>query len=112
MGPKNVSKPWTDTTSCVHTHREDFTVMGYSVRTDSWRYTVWLHWDGKQLVGDFSKPPVGVELYSHAGDKESDFDAFENANLASDSHYADVVAQHHALAVAHWSKSIDHSSDR
>jgi arylsulfatase A-like enzyme len=26
--PKNVSTPWDDTSSCVHTERQDFTVMG------------------------------------------------------------------------------------
>eukprot|EP01047_Picozoa_sp_COSAG01_P109886 COSAG01_NODE_38735_length_485_cov_35.178756_2_plen_51_part_01 len=29
------------------------------------RYTVWLWWDGSRLVGDFARPPVGVELYAH-----------------------------------------------
>merc|ERR1711941_64512 len=57
--------------------RQHFSVMGYSVRTESWRHTVWLHWDGKNLVGDFGRPPVGIELYSHAGDKESNFDALK-----------------------------------
>ena len=36
--PKNVSTPWDDTTSCVKTERNKFTAMGYSVRTDEWRY--------------------------------------------------------------------------
>mmetsp|Transcript_58113 Transcript_58113/g.90396 ORF Transcript_58113/g.90396 Transcript_58113/m.90396 type:complete len:87 (-) Transcript_58113:56-316(-) len=75
--------------------------MGYSVRTDAWRYTVWLRWDGKNLVGDFSRP-VGVELYSHASDDGNSFDRFENANLADDPHYSKVLADHHALAMAHW----------
>ena len=100
--PKNISTPWDDTTSCVHTERAQFTAMGYSVRTDEWRYTVWLHWDGNRLVGDFSQPPIGVELYSHQGDDGTDFDAFENENVVHDN--PDVVEQIHALAVAHWSK--------
>jgi hypothetical protein len=29
---------------------------------------------GEKLVGDFSKEPAGVELYSHSGDTEADFD--------------------------------------
>merc|ERR1711966_15851 len=103
--PKNASKPWTDLTSCIKTDRHKFSFMGYSVRPENWRYTVWLHWDGDNLVGDFSKPPVGVELYGHTGDKESDFNAFENKNLADDPQYKSFVDEHHALAVAHWSKT-------
>ena len=97
-----VDTPWNDTTSCVHTKREDFTVMGYSVRTDEWRATFWMHWLGDKLVGDFSRKPAAVELYSHAGDKESDFDAFENENVAAAN--PDVVAKHLAIARAHWEK--------
>ena len=40
------------------------------------RYTVWLWWDGSRLVGDFARPPVGVELYAHSGDTEADFDLY------------------------------------
>jgi hypothetical protein len=40
------------------------------------RYTVWLWWDGSRLVGDFARPPVGVELYAHLGDTEADFDLY------------------------------------
>ena len=31
---------------------------------------------GEKLVGDFSKEPAGVELYSHSGDTEADFDLY------------------------------------
>jgi len=102
--PQNVSEPWDDTTSCIKTNKSDFTVMGYSVRTENWRYTAWLHWDGANLVGDFSKSPVAVELYSHAGDTEADFDAFENVNLAGNPKYANVLSEHYDIAVKHWSK--------
>jgi hypothetical protein len=42
--------------------------------TDDWRYTEWTWWDGTNLVGNFSREPVGVELYPHKGDTEADFD--------------------------------------
>ena len=103
--PSDLSKPWTDLTSCVHTHKQKFAVMGYSVRSSDWRYTVWLHWDRANLVGDFSRPPVGVELYDHRGDTEADFDAFENVNLAGQPRYKDVEAQHYAMAKAQWEKT-------
>lgn len=100
--PKNVSTPWTDTTSCIKTDRHHFTVMGYSVRTEDWRYTVWLWWDGDALQGDFTRPPVGEELYDHRGDDGTDMDAFENVNVAADPANSAIVQQHYALAKAQW----------
>ena len=103
--PQDWRKPWEDTTSCVHTDRAKFTSMGYSVRDPNFRYTIWLPWDGDKLVGDFSaKQNYGVELYTHKGDDGTNFDTFENVNVASDPQYADDVKRLHAMAVAHWSK--------
>ena len=56
--------------SCVNTPRSNFTVMGYSVRTDDWRATFWMPWIGEKLAGDFEKGPAAVELYAHTGDTE------------------------------------------
>lgn len=50
-------------------------VMGYSVRTERWRYT---EWDGGAL---------GTELYDH------DSDAGESRNLAGEPDHKDVVAR-------------------
>lgn len=101
--PRRLEAPWDDLTSCTRTRKEDFRAMGYSVRTDGWRLTAWLRWDGARLVGDFSQPPVGVELYAHpAGEADSDFDATENVNVA-DLHPA-VVRRLMGLAEAHWGK--------
>ena len=80
------------------THRRS-----YSVRTDTWRCTLWMWWDAKNLRGDFSRAPAAVELYSHSGDGEADFDAFENANEAAAN--ADVVAQMLARAKTQWGTS-------
>ena len=50
-------------------------IMGYSVRTERWRYT---EWDGGKL---------GSELYDHTTD------AREHQNLAKESGHAKVVAE-------------------
>lgn len=49
--------------------------LGYSIRTDRWRYT---EWDGGRR---------GVELYDHSTDPE------ETTNLARDTRHADVVSE-------------------
>lgn len=53
-------------------------VMGYSIRTERYRYTEWI---------EPGKPPVGVELYDH--EKYPG----ENVNLAGRSDYAHVVRE-------------------
>ena len=49
--------------------------MGYSVRTEKWRYTVWD--EGKR----------GVELYDEANDPD------EMRNLAAEAKYRDTVVE-------------------
>jgi iduronate 2-sulfatase len=51
-------------------------VMGYSMRTDRYRYTEW---------AEPGKPPVGVELYDHQSDPA------ENANIAAKPEHADLI---------------------
>lgn len=88
--------------SCVNTPRSNFTVMGYSVRTENWRCTLWMPWIGEKLAADFEAGPVAVELYSHNGDNEVDFDQFENENVATA--HPSVVAAHLAIAKKQWEK--------
>ena len=73
--------------------------MGFSARVDGWRYTAWLSFNGTANRGDWDlvQPGgggvvgavagqaglLGEELYDHADDDGTDFDAFENVNLAS-----------------------------
>ena len=56
--------------ACAGVQRENFDYMGYSMRTDDYRYT---EWNGTELKPEWDKR-VGVELYSHVGDAENDFD--------------------------------------
>ena len=77
--------------------------MGYSVRSEEWRATFWMWWDGLRLVGDFERGPVAVELYAHRGDLGSpDYDAWENENVAESN--PDAVASLLAMARTHWAK--------
>jgi iduronate 2-sulfatase len=85
------SKPW-KSNSILHHPREQFTHMGYSVRTDEWRYTEWIVWNGSSLLPLWEKV-VGRELYDHRNETlyPSDFDLSENTNLATDPEYASVM---------------------
>jgi iduronate 2-sulfatase len=55
--------------------------MGYSMRTDRYRYTEWVQ------KGDRNTPPAGVELYDHHVDPD------ENINLAGLPEHAALLAQ-------------------
>jgi iduronate 2-sulfatase len=91
---------------CEFTDRLDIPWMGYSMRTDDFRYTEWAKWDGKTQRPDWTVL-AGRELYDHRGDTGSTatcFDDYENSNLARvPSHQADVQrlsAQLHALVAS------------
>ena len=72
--------------------------IGYSVRTQEWRYTEWLRFNGTALHGDFGAV-VAKELYDHRGDDGGahDWDRFENENVADGAQHAALLAQLSAL---------------
>eukprot|EP00750_Incisomonas_marina_P016631 INCI19240.1.p1 GENE.INCI19240.1~~INCI19240.1.p1 ORF type:complete len:864 (+),score=97.74 INCI19240.1:84-2594(+) len=99
--------PWDDVGLCTRKDRNEFTAIGYSVRTQRWRCTQHYWWDGVNLAGNFSKPMLSVELYSHnslAGTNGSDdvnsFDATENMNVAAD--FPEIVERFTVLIRQHW----------
>ena len=85
--------------------------MGYSLRTDKFRYTAWIPWNRSNLVGIWNSsialwPTDGAnlinrELYDHTGDDGSDPDGFENENLADDPAYEAIVAELHEVLHLH-----------
>lgn len=83
----NASLTTVEQGSCNSVPKEDFKYMGYTVRTPEWRYTAWLAWDGTKYNGDWDRAikagPYAEELYDHAADDGTDFDAFENVNLVA-----------------------------
>merc|ERR1712046_348147 len=87
---------------CGDIEKTEFAYMGYSIRTEHWRYTEWAKWDGKKLQAIWEKS-AGVELYDHDGDAGEDsktsYEQFENVN----------VAEHNPAVVANLSKRLrDH----
>jgi hypothetical protein len=67
--------------------------MGYTVRSNSWRYTAWLDFNGEKNRAEWSLLPNslrGEELYNHIGDTNSNYDEYENENVASYSQYKNI----------------------
>eukprot|EP00037_Helgoeca_nana_P022103 m.224813 g.224813 ORF g.224813 m.224813 type:complete len:224 (-) comp25890_c0_seq4:1023-1694(-) len=69
-------------------------IMGYSVRVDDWRCTIWFGFDGKTVTVN-TTDVIGIELYDHRGDPgELDW-AGEHRNAASDLGNADLLSELH-----------------
>ena len=74
--------------------------MGYSLRTDEWRYSTFCAWDGPRLAPDWSRC-AHEELFDHRNDSALwDVDHVENANLAGAPALAATQALLHALLLA------------
>jgi len=69
--------------SCLTVERSSFTWMGYTMRTERYRYTEWVGWNGTALAPLWGAV-VARELYDHQGDDGpwTDPDKYENVNLA------------------------------
>lgn len=65
---------------CTSKNRFKGSVMGYSVRTMDYRYTVWLHWVDSTRRPDLGRGVVAEELYSHVGARVQDI-SVERENL-------------------------------
>ncbi|XP_052282270.1 iduronate 2-sulfatase-like [Dreissena polymorpha] len=67
--------------------RDNEAVMGYTVRTDSFRYTEWAAFQAAPVYQPNWDKLSGVELYDHTLDPE------ENVNHADDAKYSDIRSQ-------------------
>eukprot|EP00756_Hemistasia_phaeocysticola_P050454 Hpha_TRINITY_DN2528_c0_g1::TRINITY_DN2528_c0_g1_i1::g.1407::m.1407/K01136/IDS; iduronate 2-sulfatase len=85
--------------------RENDSVMGYTVRTNTHRYTEWIQFNASTGMGDWSKQ-VARELYSHSahpvqsGTPESW--AMETRNVAEDPANAELVQELSTKLKAGW----------
>jgi len=88
---RSAGEPW-KSNNCIHTARDEFTHMGYTIRTEEWRYTEWVEWNGTALAPVWGSV-AGRELYDHRNETvyPTDFNARENENLADEPAWAVVV---------------------
>lgn len=70
--------------------------MGYTMRTERYRYTEWVHFSGPPKYEINWNKNVGVELYDHRNDAE------ENVNLAHVSKYQSVIKELRKLLHGGW----------
>ena len=95
---------------CLFTPARDFDWMGYSVRSDTWRYTVFVEWDGAALAPRWDRV-AGEELYAHdeISPKLEDFDgAYSeplNRAVNADAEAAAAIAALRPVLRRHFSAS-------
>merc|ERR1711924_482691 len=58
---------------CLFTPSNLFNWMGYSIRSDAMRYTIYVEWDGNTLRPKWDRT-VAEELYDHSNDNGDSFD--------------------------------------
>lgn len=104
----NGDEPWDypSDNACTGVASDEFAAMGYSIRSDRWRYTLWLAWDGEQLDKESWDAVHGEELYDHLGDDGRDTDKFDNVNLGCGAEYAAICAEHKAAMQAGWRAAV------
>ena len=79
--------------------------MGFSVRSDGWRYTIWVAWNGEMLKPVW-EAVQGVELYQHSTlstDFDGDYSEPHNRAVDPDSEAQAVMKSLHAVLVGHFS---------
>jgi hypothetical protein len=78
--PESISPPGLYKDACIHIiERTAFGYMGYSLRTERWRYTEYVRWNGSALMPMWDQV-FSRELYDHQGDDGVDYDGFEMKN--------------------------------
>ena len=85
--------------TCLEVPERNFSYMGYSVRTEDWRYVEWRRWIRTALQADWDAAPVAVELYNHTGhhaDSPLTFDR-EQINVANASALQPTARTLHSL---------------
>ncbi|KAH3705274.1 iduronate 2-sulfatase-like [Dreissena polymorpha] len=98
---KNPSGPWKDAAFSQYPRDQDNTkIMGYTIRTDQYRYTEWPKFTyAPEYKPDWTKL-FGVELYDHKIDPE------ENKNRAKDPGYESIAAELSKKLRAGWRQSL------
>ena len=66
------------------------TFMGFAQRDHRWRYVAWVPWDSATANAHWNSSNIVHELYDHAADRGTSFDAADVLNVA-------YTAAHHTL---------------
>ena len=63
------------------TDPNEISVMGYSMRTNEFRYTAWIRMDREKMVPYWDMPPLEEDLFDHRNETYADFTHQELVNI-------------------------------
>lgn len=66
-------------------------VMGYSMRSNDFRYTSWYYWHKTKMVPKIDAPLYAEELYDVRGERPEDFTHLELVNVANRGAYKNIT---------------------
>eukprot|EP01060_Flectonema_neradi_P016062 TRINITY_DN2266_c1_g1_i1.p1 TRINITY_DN2266_c1_g1~~TRINITY_DN2266_c1_g1_i1.p1 ORF type:complete len:532 (+),score=87.49 TRINITY_DN2266_c1_g1_i1:48-1643(+) len=90
---------WNECGSCTH---HDIDLMGFSVRSDNWRYTEWVVWNKSSLLPIWDQIHA-KELYNHTSDFAASMDfSTPTVNLVNESTLQKVVSDLSVVLKGHF----------
>ena len=102
---RSPTTPW-KAASFSQYQRLSFTVMGYSMRTEGWRFTMWVPFNtsrsGYPDATDWNSSAVQSELYKHSVETKPCDWSYEHENLAGQPAYAHTEAALREGLIAGW----------
>ena len=84
---------WFDCDTENKTTTLEVPMMGYSMRTLEYRYTLWLLVDRAKLMPVWTVPFLAEELYDHRGESLSDLGRLETENVAGVASYKTALTR-------------------
>lgn len=78
---RDYNNPWFECNRDESKNTNQLSVMGYSFRTQDYRYNVYFHFDRINNIPLYNQPPYAEELYDHRGEVLSNFTHLELVNL-------------------------------
>ncbi len=72
-------------------YEDEVSLMGYSMRTPQYRYTLWLHFNRVQFLPVLDALPFAEELYDHNGETLGNFTHLETSNLVHKPGYETIA---------------------
>ena len=79
--------------SCAKVPLDKISWMGYSVRSEMHRYTLWIPFNGGENTALWDGDESYEELYSYESSQMDDFNSFDRVNVASDPSYSTKKAE-------------------
>jgi hypothetical protein len=89
--PYNRNAFWNDCDINNKNQKDEYAVMGYSMRTSQYRYTAYFHWNKTTERPDTVRMPFDQELYDHRNETLADFTHRETVNLARKPQFGPVL---------------------